>query len=95
MAIDKANVARHRLGTALALFVEDLDPVSVHVLACGGGAVAEQLARRAEQEPFATEVMANVQRSENGDIRRIRNQFWNAFKHPTTRDGTRELTKSC
>jgi hypothetical protein len=87
MAIDKTNVARRQLGTALALFIEDQDPVSVHVLACGGGEVAEQLARRAQQEPFATEIMTTFSDLKMRDIRRIRNQFWNAFKHATTRAG--------
>jgi hypothetical protein len=88
MAIDKTNVARRQLGTALALFIEDQDPVSVHVLACGGGEVAEHLARQAEQEPFATEIMATFSNLQMRDIRRVRNQFWNAFKHATMRSGT-------
>jgi hypothetical protein len=88
MIFDKTNVARRQLGTALALFIEDQDPVSVHVLACGGGEVAEQLARRADQEPFAMEIMATFSNLEMRDIRRIRNQFWNAFKHATTLAGT-------
>lgn len=33
----KAAVARRQLGTALALFLDDSDPISVHCLACGGG----------------------------------------------------------
>jgi hypothetical protein len=71
----------------LALFIEDLDPVSVHILACGGGEVAEHLAHRAQQEPFVTEIMATFDHLEVRDIRRIRNQYWNAFKHATTLSG--------
>jgi hypothetical protein len=41
MKLDKAQIARRQLGTALALFIEDLDPVSVHTLACAGGEIAE------------------------------------------------------
>lgn len=84
MPVDKTNVARRQLGTSLALFIEDQDPISVHVLACGGGEVAEQLAR---QEPFASEIMATFSDLEVRDIRRIRNRFWNAFKHATTHSG--------
>jgi hypothetical protein len=87
MPIDKTNVARRQLGTSLALFIEDQDPISVHVLACGGGEVAEQLARQAQQEPFASEIMTTFSDLEVRDIRRIRNQFWNAFKHATTLSG--------
>jgi hypothetical protein len=87
MPVDKTNVARRQLGTSLALFIEDQDPISVHVLACGGGEVAEQLARQARQETFASEIMATFSDLEVRDIRRIRNQFWNAFKHATTHSG--------
>jgi hypothetical protein len=33
MKLDKTEVARRQLGTALALFLQDADPVSVHALA--------------------------------------------------------------
>jgi hypothetical protein len=35
MPLDKLEVVRRQLGTALALFLNDHDPVSVHVLASG------------------------------------------------------------
>lgn len=54
MNLDKNEVARRQLGTALALFIEDFDPVSVHTLACAGGEVAEHLARKAGAEPFGS-----------------------------------------
>jgi hypothetical protein len=43
MTLDKIHVARRQLGVALALFLEDLDPIVVHVLACTAGEVAEYL----------------------------------------------------
>jgi hypothetical protein len=46
MPLDKIQVARRQLGTALALFIEDLDPISVHTLACAGGEIAEQIEQR-------------------------------------------------
>ena len=47
MNLDKTQVARRHLGTALVLFLDDLDPVSVHSLACAGCEVAEHLTRKA------------------------------------------------
>ena len=35
--MDMAELARRQLGTALYLFLNDLDSISVHSLACGGG----------------------------------------------------------
>ena len=80
--LDKAEIARRQLGTALALFLEDLDPVTVHVLACGGGAVPHHLTRTAGAAPLQETL--NV---ENTTYNRLRNQYWNAFKHATTREG--------
>ena len=52
MNLTKAQVARRQLGTALEFFLEDLDPVSVHVLACAGGEIAEHLSRKKGRPPF-------------------------------------------
>ena len=54
--MNKADVARCQLGTALHLFLQDVDPVSVHCLACGGGEIAGWLAQTASGENFATRV---------------------------------------
>jgi hypothetical protein len=53
MSLDKAQIARRQLGAALALFIDDLDSVAVHVLACGGGEIAERLAIKAEKAPLS------------------------------------------
>ena len=86
MLLEKAQVARRQLGTALALFLEDLDPVSVHVLACGGGEIAEQIARKAAKKPFSTHILATFPEIKFGEVRALRNQYWNAFKHATARN---------
>jgi hypothetical protein len=85
--LDKTSVARRQLGTALALFLDDLDPVSVHTLACGGSEVAEHLTGKAGAEPFSVHVQATFPDLKLKEIRRLQNQYWNAFKHATTRDG--------
>lgn len=87
MKLDKAEVARRQLGTALALFLDDLDPVSVHALACGGGEIAEHLTRKVGAVAFSTHAHAIFPDLKPKDIRRFRNQFWNSFKHATTHKG--------
>lgn len=82
MGLDKAEIARRQLGAALAFFLEDLDPVTVHVLACGGGEVAQHLTRKAGATPLQETL--NV---DEATYNRLRNQHWNAFKHATTRQG--------
>lgn len=80
--LDKAEIARRQLGAALAFFLENLDPVTVHVLACGGGEVAQRLTRKADATPFQ-----DTLNLDDETYKRLRNRYWNAFKHATTRQG--------
>ncbi len=79
--LDKAEVARRQLGTALALFLQDQDPISVHVLACAGGEVAEGLAEEAGGPTFrsmreqAEPVLTRV------DYTDLKTRTYNALKH--------------
>lgn len=85
--MDKMEIARRQLGSALALFLDDLDPVAVHCLACGGGEVAETLTQRAGEEPFANHALEVVPDLTRKKLREVRNRYWNAFKHALNHDG--------
>jgi hypothetical protein len=87
MKLDKTEIARRQLGTALALFIEDRDPVSVHTLACAGCEIAEYLTHKAGAEPFSTHALLSFPDLDMGKIRQLQNQYWNAFKHARTRGG--------
>jgi hypothetical protein len=87
MNLDKTQIARRQLGTSLALFLDDADPVSVHTLACAGSEIAEHLTLKAGAEPFSAHALATFPDLDIGRVRRVRNQYWNAFKHATTREG--------
>ena len=86
MTLDQTDVARRQLGVALALFLQDLDPIVVHVLACTAGEVAVYLAVKASGEPFSARALATFRNKVWRDIRRARNQFWSSFKYATTHD---------
>ena len=86
MTLDKTHVARRLFGAALALFLEDLDPIVVHVLACSAGEVAEYLAVKASGQPFTARALATFRNNSWRDIRRARNQFWSSFRYATTHD---------
>jgi hypothetical protein len=87
MKLDKTEIARRQLGTALALFLEDSDPVSIHTLACAGCEIAEHLTRKAGEKPFSTHALLTFPDLDPAQIRRLQNQYWNAFKHALTRRG--------
>ncbi|QRM35444.1 hypothetical protein [Microvirga sp. VF16] len=85
--MDKAEIARRQLGKALALFIDDQDSVSVHCLACGGGEIAEHLTLKARQTSFFDHARKHQPDLDTKKIRRVRNQYWNAFKHATSQSG--------
>lgn len=86
--MDKAQAARRQLGTALSLYLEDRDPVSVHTLACAGAELAESLSVAAGTTPFRF-FRTNEKGREITDqeFTRLRNLFANAFKHYSGRNG--------
>ena len=86
--LSKIEVARRQLGTALWLFLEDLDPVSVHTLAAAGGELAEHLAREVGSSPFMDHVLQTDATMTSGAYYRLARQHYNAFKHATRLNGT-------
>ncbi|MFK4657150.1 hypothetical protein [Bradyrhizobium japonicum] len=85
--LNKLNVARHQLGTALDLFIKDRDPIAVQCLACGGSELIEAIASSQSIRTFSTHIMETYPDLDIGKIRRLQRQYWNAFKHLSTRDG--------
>lgn len=77
----KLKIARAQLGTALSLFLRDQDPISVHVLACGGSEVMEGLADYNDIPTLSSHILDTHPDMDMGKINRLRNQYWNAFKH--------------
>jgi hypothetical protein len=70
--LTKLEVARRQLGTALALFLDNKDPVAVHVLTCGGGEIAQRLAEVAGTESFETHVLATFPDLDKGKLAMLR-----------------------
>lgn len=83
----KAAVARRQLGTALALFLDDSDPISVHCLACGGAEIADFLAKNAGGTPFSQHALDTFPEMKASELVKLRNQYWNAMKHALTQNG--------
>jgi hypothetical protein len=86
IAAIKLRVARAQLATALDLFIRDKDPISVQCLACGGGEVVEAVAILQGTTPFSTIVLEEHPNLDFAKLRKIRNQYWNAFKHLHNRE---------
>lgn len=87
MQLTKSEVARRQLGTALSIFVSNHDPISVHVLACGAGEIANHLSKKAEKPTFSLHLLSVNPDLDEGGLKALRNRYWNAFKHATTQGG--------
>lgn len=85
--MDKAEIARRQLGTALSLYLDNDDPVSVHVLACAGMEIAEHLSVKAGGHPFKLFRQGETPALTDAEYGSIRGHFANAFKHAMQRKG--------
>jgi hypothetical protein len=85
--LTKLDVARHQLGTATDLFIRDRDPVSVQCLACGAAELIEKIAALENAEPLSTHMLQTRPDLDIAKLAAIQRQYWNAFKHMTTRKG--------
>jgi hypothetical protein len=85
--LTKVLVARAQLVTALDLFIRDKDPISVQCLACRGGEIVEGLAGAHGDEPLTTHILKTQPELDRNALRKLRNQYWNAFKHFSDREG--------
>ena len=86
--MDKVDLARRQLGTALALYLDDRDPVSVHTLAHAGAELADGLSAASGSKPFRLFRTSEPGREiTDGEFFALRNRYANAFKHFETRGG--------
>jgi hypothetical protein len=83
----KIECARRQLGTALDLYLRDLDPVSVHCLANGGCELIEFQAKKAGAEPLMSHILTTQPHRTIEEVRTLQRQYWNAFKHALTHGG--------
>src|SRR5450759_2779662 len=83
MSALKTESARRQLGTALALYLQDQDPVSVHCLAGGGCELIEYYAKKAGAKPFTFHMLQSHPDLDIAKLRKLQRQYWTAFKHAT------------
>lgn len=83
----KIEVARRQLGTALSLYLNDSDPVSVLCLAGGGCEVIEHFAAKGGGKPFVSHALEVHPSMDIGKLHGIQRKYWNAFKHALDRKG--------
>jgi hypothetical protein len=86
----KIASARRQLGTALALYLQDHDPVSVHCLAGGGCELIEYYARKSGAQPFSSHILKTFPDLDIEGVRKRQRQFWTAFKHATHQHSGKE-----
>ena len=81
----KLKVARHQLGMALKLFIEDADPISIHSLACGAAEILDSLCNAQQKDTFYK--ISAFPEVTKINFNTARNKYWNAFKHINDKSG--------
>src|SRR4051794_11234226 len=78
----KIEVARRQLGMALHLYLQDIDPVSVHCLANAGCELMEFYAKKLSGKALLSFAQLRPD-TDFSEMRRLQRQYWIAFKHAT------------
>jgi hypothetical protein len=79
--MEKLEIARRQLGTALQLYIDDLDPVSVHSLAGNAHEIIHRLADISGTRTFRDHVSETFSGFSSKQYFNAANFFRNAFKH--------------
>jgi hypothetical protein len=86
----KIESARRQLGTALALYLNNQDPVAVHCLAGGECELIEFYAKKRGAQPFTSHILKTFPDLNIREIRQKQRKYWTAFKHATHLHGEGE-----
>jgi hypothetical protein len=79
--MEPIEIARRQLGMATHLFIENLDPVSVHSLAGNAREILDRLAKRTGTHSFLDHVKSVFPDMPNSRYYAAANIYRNAFKH--------------
>lgn len=82
--MDKFTVGREQLITALSLFLDDRSPVSVHTHVGAAFEMLGQCCRREGKKTFFEHIQTTNPERKSKELRKIQNQYRNAFKHYDT-----------
>jgi hypothetical protein len=77
----REEIVRRQLGVATQLFIDNLDPISIHCLACSAAEHASFLAHQAVGKNFNKHVLETFPDRVLKENQRLRNQYWTPIKH--------------
>jgi hypothetical protein len=83
----RKEIVRRQLGVATQLFLDDMDPISVHCLASSAAENASLLAKSESVHTFNDHILTTFPHRLLKDIRKLRNQYWTPIKHASDQSG--------
>ena len=81
MDITKRDVALHQVATAIWLYFEDVDPISVHTLASAASEVLDGLVKQAGGDTERARTLDMIHEDRRQEVGRLLNKARNFFKH--------------
>ena len=91
--MEKLEVARRQLGMATSLFIDNLDAVSVHTLACAAREIIERVCSK-QGSPSIVEKIAVDSDVSVAHLRELANQYARALKHYKSESNDADLLAS-
>ena len=83
----RQEIVRRQLGVAMQLFLDDLDPISIHCLASSAAENASLLAKAKSGHTLNDHILYTFPHRQLKDIRKLRNQYWTPIKHAKSHSG--------
>jgi len=90
MKLTKLDTAKRQLVTAIRLFLDDRDPVSIYSLASNAWEIIDELCRKRQVDNFSNLARSNLEPGKDLKVDYINNPFRNFFKH-ADKDHDKEL----
>lgn len=79
--ISKLDAAKRQLETAVKLYFNDLDPVSIHTLSFAAHSILSDLNKKSSGTPFILDFINLVKKEYRSEVRKKVNNAKNFFKH--------------
>src|SRR5262245_50173264 len=84
MNISKIDAAKSQLATAIELYFEDRDPISVHTLAMAASEIIDRLCEGKGLQSMRAHFMAQIMPARRKEVADALNKAVNFFKHASS-----------
>lgn len=93
MDVTKLQAAKNQLATAIRLYFDDDDPISIHTLATAAGEIIDRLCESRGLPSMRDDLLKNIVADRRKEVVTALNNARNFFKHASGRSGPEEVLR--